>query len=217
MSDTIKILIADDHPIFRQGIVKIVEQDESFTIVGEASEGNELMNKITELEPEIIVTDISMPGLSGLEVLQKCQEKRLAVNFIILTMYKDEEYFNEALNLGVKGYLLKDNAAKDLLNCLRNVSEGNHFICPELSHLLLERRSKIHSLENTTPGLADLTPSEKKILKLIAQNKTSKEIAEELFVSVRTVQNHRTNIAQKLGLKGHHKLLQFAIENKAFL
>ncbi len=217
MSEKIKILIADDHPIFRQGIIKIVEQDQSFEIVGQCGEGNELMDKIIELKPAIVITDISMPGLNGLEVVGKSRERRLSTDFIILTMYKDEEYFNEAMNMGVKGYLLKDNAAKDLLNSLRSVSQGKHFICPELSHLLLERRAKIQSMENTAPGLVDLTPSEKKILKLIAHNKTSKEIADQLFVSVRTVQNHRHNIAQKLGFKGHHKLLQFAIENKTYL
>ena len=217
MSDRIKILIADDHPIFRQGIIKIVEQDQSYEIVAQCGDGNEVIGKIKELNPAIAIIDISMPGMSGLEVLRVSQKERLTTEFIILTMYKDEEYFNEAMNLGVKGYILKDNAAKDLLNCLRAVSQGSHFICPELSNLLLERNAKMQSLVSSTPGLADLTPSEKKILKLIGQNKTSKEIAEELYVSIRTVQNHRNNIAQKLELKGHHKLLQFAIENKAYL
>ena len=217
MPDRIKILIADDHPIFRQGIIKIVEQDQSYEIVAQCGDGSEVIGKIKELNPAIAIIDISMPGMSGLEVLRVSQKERLTTEFIILTMYKDEEYFNEAMNLGVKGYILKDNAAKDLLNCLRAVSQGSHFICPELSNLLLERNAKMQSLLNKTPTLEDLTPSEKKILKLIGQNKTSKEIAEELYVSIRTVQNHRNNIAQKLELKGHHKLLQFAIENKAYL
>jgi len=217
MSDCIKILIADDHPIFRQGIIKIVEQDHSYEIVAQCGDGNEVIEKIKELNPAIAIIDISMPGRSGLEVLRAAQKERLATEFIILTMYKDEEYFNEAMNLGVKGYILKDNAAKDLLHCLKAVSQGNHFICPELSNLLIERNVKIQSLLKKTPSLEDLTPSEKKILKLISQNKTSKEIAEELCLSIRTVQNHRNNIAQKLELKGHHKLLQFAIENKAYL
>ena len=217
MPDPIKILIADDHPIFRQGIIKIVEQDLSYEIVDQCGDGKQVIAKIKACSPAITIMDISMPGMNGLEVLRESQRERLGTNFIILTMYKDEEYFNEAMNLGAKGYLLKDNAAKDLLNCLKAVSQGNHFICPDLSHLLLERRTKIQSLEHSSPGLADLTPSEKKILRLIGQNKTSKEIAEELYVSIRTVQNHRNNIAQKLGLKGHHKLLQFAIENKAYL
>jgi len=217
MTEKIKLLIADDHPIFRQGIIKIVEQDPSYEIVDQCGNGEEILDKIKTVKPSIVIMDISMPGKNGLEVLRESQKERLSTDFIILTMYNDEEYFNEAMNLGAKGYLLKDNASKDLLNCLRNVSKGNHFICPELSHLLLERRTRVQSLQHSTPGLADLTPTEKKILKLIAQNKTSKEISEELFVSIRTIQNHRNNIAQKLGLKGHHKLLQFAIENKTYL
>lgn len=217
MEEPTKIIIADDHPIFRQGIIRIVDKDPSYKIIHQCGDGNELIGKIKELQPDIVIIDISMPGLNGLEVVRESIKREMAVDFIILTMYKDEEYFNEAMNLGVKGYLLKENAAKDLLNCLRLVSQGNHFICPELSGMLLERTSKIESLAHKVPGLADLTPSEKKILSLIGQNKTSREIADELFVSIRTVQNHRINIARKLGLKGHHKLLQFALENKAYL
>ena len=185
--------------------------------MGQCGNGNEVIGKIKDLQPTISIIDISMPGMSGMEILRESQKERLTTEFIILTMYKDEEYFNEAMNLGVKGYILKDNAAKDLLNCLRTVSQGRHFICPELSNLLLERNAKMQSLKQKIPALEDLTPTEKKILRLIGQNKTSNEIAQELFVSIRTVQNHRNNIAQKLGLKGHHKLLQFAIENKAYL
>lgn len=217
MNKTFTLLIADDHPIFRQGIIKIVEQDPAYIVVDQCGDGSEVLDKISNLKPAIVIMDVSMPNKNGLEVLRESQQKKLATDFIILTMYKDEEYFNEAMNLGAKGYLLKDNASKDLLHCLQAVSQGNHFICPELSHLLLERRSRMHSLEKSKPGLGDLTPTEKKILALIAQNKTSKEISEQLFVSIRTVQNHRNNIAQKLGLKGHHKLLQFAIENKTYL
>lgn len=216
MEKRVKIFIADDHPIFRQGIIKIVEQDQSFEVSGQCGDGNEVIDEIKKVKPDIVIIDISMPGMSGLEIIKKALEERIAVAFIILTMYKDEEYFNDAMTLGVRGYLLKDNAAKDLLNCLRSVSQGNHFICPELSDLLIERNSKVQSLIHSTPGLADLTQSERKILKLISQNKTSKEIAEELFVSIRTIQNHRNNITRKLGLKGHHKLLQFAIENKGY-
>ena len=103
MPESIKILIADDHPIFRQGIIKIVEQDHLFNIVGQCGNGNEVIEKIKELKPAIAIIDISMPGLSGLEVLLASQKERLTTDFIILTMYKDEEYFNEAMNLGVKG------------------------------------------------------------------------------------------------------------------
>lgn len=217
MAPQIKVLIADDHPIFRQGIIKIVEQDEAYTIVGQCGDGNEVIRQIKELNPNIVIMDISMPGKSGLEVVRELQKEKIPTNFIILTMYDDEEYFDEAMNLGVMGYLLKDNAAKDLLKCLKNVATGKHYICPDLSEYLINREDKRKNLLNKVPALEYLTSSEKKILKLIAENKTSKEIAGDLFISLRTVQNHRNNIAQKLGLKGHHKLLQFALENKSFL
>jgi len=135
----------------------------------------------------------------------------------ILTMYDDEEYFNEALDCGVKGYLLKDNAIADLLHCVRCVTEGKYYVSPLISDFLLNRKQKIIDFKCENPQLTKLTEMEKRILKLIAENKTSKEIAMELFISYRTVQNHRTHVCEKLDLKGHHKLLQFALKNKAYL
>jgi DNA-binding NarL/FixJ family response regulator len=129
-------------------------------------------------------------------------------------MYKDQQYFNAALNLGVRGYIIKDSVAAELISCLKAVTEGQYYISPVISHLLIERNKKAESLMSSVPSLDKLTPAERSILKLLAGNHTSREIAEKLFVSVRTVENHRTHICQKLGIKGHNKLLQFALENK---
>ncbi len=212
-----KIFIADDHPIFRQGLLKIMEADPDLEIVGESGDGEEALQLIKELKPEIAVLDISMPGKSGLEIVREIQKESLKLEFIILTMFNEEEYFDEAMDYGVKGYLLKENATSDLLSCLKSVAEGKYYVSPSISEYLINRNARSKELSKKTPSLTELTQMEKTVLKLIADNKTSKEIAAELFISYRTVQNHRNNICNKLDLKGHHKLLQFALENKSLL
>lgn len=212
-----KIFIADDHPIFRQGLLKIMEGDPELEIVGESGDGEEALQLIRSLCPDIAVLDISMPGMSGLEIVSEVQKESLKVEFIILTMFDEEEYFDEAMDSGVKGYLLKENATSDLLSCLKSVAQGKYYVSPSISEYLLNRNTRVKALNKSSPALSGLTQMEKKVLRLIADNKTSKEVAAELFISYRTVQNHRTNICNKLDLKGHHKLLQFALENKSLL
>jgi DNA-binding NarL/FixJ family response regulator len=217
MNKKIRVLIADDHPVVRKGIATAIENDDPFEIIAQSGDGTETLNLICETKPDIAILDISMPGLSGLEIVNEINQKKIPVKFIILTMYKDEELLNRALNSGVLGYVLKDNAMDDILHCLKAVSQDKHFICPELSEYLIDRNSKIELLYKKSPSLNDLTSTEKRILKLIAENQTSKQIADDLCVSIRTIQNHRNNICNKLSLKGYNKLLQFAIENKSLL
>ncbi len=212
-----KVLIADDHPIFREGLVRIIERDKSFTIVAQCGDGGEALALIRELQPEIAILDISMPTMSGLDIARSAQQEGLSVEIVILTMYKDDKYFNAAMDIGVKGYVLKDSIATELLESLRALSSGKYYISPVISELLIDRKTRLQSLAKAMPSLNELTPSERNILKLLAENKTSKEIANELFISVRTVENHRTHICNKLGIKGHNKLLQFAIEHRSAL
>jgi len=211
------ILIADDHTILRQGLRKIIEGQPEFDVVGEAGDGDEALQLLRSLKPDVAVLDINMPGKSGLDIVKECRAAALPTEFIILTMYKEQEYFDEALDSGVKGYILKENASSDLLNCISAVADGKHYVSPILSEYLMNRDARRTKLQEKIPGLSDLTEMERKVLKLIAQNKTSKEIAGELFISHRTVQNHRTNISNKLDLKGYNKLLQFALEHKSDL
>jgi DNA-binding NarL/FixJ family response regulator len=212
-----KIIIADDHPIMRQGLRRVLEQEPEFKVVAEAGDGVTVKRYMQEYRPDIVILDISMPGLSGLDVVKDTAGQFPDTCFVILTMYREEEYFNHALDLGVKGYLLKDNAVSDLVNCLRTVMTDRYFVSPVLSDYLINRQSKQQKLYQEKPGLDALTATELQILKLIAENKTSREIAKQLFISHRTVQNHRTNICNKLDLRGHNKLLQFALENKSLL
>ena len=216
--DTItRVLIADDHEIFRVGLVKTIERDTNFSIIAQACDGGEALTQIRAMRPDIAVLDVSMPVMNGLDVGRAVYQEALPTELIFLTMYNDLAYFNAAMDIGVRGYLLKDNASADLLTCLRTVVEGNHYISSTISHFLIERQNKAAELAHSVPLLQRLSPAERQILKHLADNLTSKEIAEKLFVSMRTVENHRTHICQKLAIKGHNKLLQFALENKSGL
>lgn len=212
-----KLFVADDHTLFRQGLIRILADDSTIEIVGEAGDGEEALQALRTAPPDVALLDVSMPGRDGLEIAQTAQREGWPTAIVILTMHNDEAFLNRALDLGVKGYLLKDNAVAELLECLKAVAQNQFYISPILSELLIRRRARTDALLARSPGLENLTNTEKRILKRIAENKTSREIADELFISYRTVQTHRANISAKLGLKGHHKLLQFALEHKSSL
>jgi DNA-binding NarL/FixJ family response regulator len=213
----VRLILADDHPVVRHGFKEIIEKDEKFQIIAECGNGMEALSLLRELEPDIAVLDISMPDLNGLQIAKKIKSENAKTEFIILTMYEEEEYFDEAMNVGVKGYILKESALTDLLGAVQSVSDGKHFISPAISDYLIRRNKNIKNVKSSLPSMDELTTVERKVLKLISENKTSKEIGELLFISYKTVQNHRNNICNKFGLKGYNKLLQFALENKKFL
>lgn len=217
MDEEIKIIIADDHPIFLNGLKQIITDDGKIKIIGEADDGEKAQRLINELNPDIAVLDVDMPKKNGLEILKETTRNIKRTKIVFLTMYKEEDMFNEAMDNGIMGYVLKESAMSDIVECINIVSQNRHYISPLISDYLLKRRDGINELENKNPSIKDLTPTELKILKLIANNKTSKEISDELFISFRTVENHRANISNKLGLKGAHSLLNFAIENKNLL
>jgi DNA-binding NarL/FixJ family response regulator len=212
--EKISIVIADDHPIFRDGLIARIGIDTSLDVVGEAGTGHEAIALIVKQKPKVAVLDIDMPACNGIEVVRSLKEKMIPVAIIILTMYSDADIFNEAMNLGVKGFILKDNAANDLLVAIKSVAGGIHYITPNISGLLIKRNEKTVLARNT---LNNITAMERRVLSLIAENKTSKEIAEELFISYKTVENHRSNICAKLKLHGSNALLKFAIENKTHI
>jgi DNA-binding NarL/FixJ family response regulator len=217
MAGPISIVIVDDHPLFRQGLRQAVEADARFRFVGESGDGPSGLQLILDQKPDIAVLDVNLPGLSGLEVARTLQQKRHPTRLIVLTMYNEEETCNLALDLGVKGYVLKENAVQDILTSLSAVAAGQHYLSPSISGYLVNRRSRAESLAARKPGLEDLTRAERRVLKAIAEQKTSREIAAELFISPRTVEAHRANICTKLELRGSHSLLRFALENRAAL
>lgn len=214
MKSETRVVIADDHPVFRQGLRQVVELEHGIKIVGEAGDGASALRMIQELAPDVAVLDINMPQLKGFDVAREIRQQSLAVRIIFLTMYDDERMFNEALNVGALGYLLKDSAISDIVGGIRAVAAGQHFISPSISGYLFKRAARGAALSEQTPSLGDLTPTELRILKLIAEYKTSKEIAAELFISYRTVENHRTSICHKLNIHGSNALIKFALEHK---
>lgn len=209
----INVLLADDHHIFRKGVISICGDDECINIAGEASNGNEAYTLIARLKPDIALLDIDMPGMNGLEVAKKLRKEGINTKIVILTIYKDKEYFDEAMNLDIKAYVLKDNIANDLVDCIKQVADGDYYISPSISGYLIKNRR----IKSGSDELDKLTSAEIEVLKRIAENKTSRQIAEELFRSIRTIENHRNNIINKLSLKGPHALLLYALEHKTDL
>ncbi len=177
----------------------ILSEDPNLQLVGEAGDGDEAWRLIRELRPTVAVVDIHMPKRSGLELSRLVRQGRLPVELIILTMDGEEGLLHEALNLGVKGYLLKENAISELLRATHRVAEGDCYVCPTLSTALVRRSAAREALHEQKAGLDKLTPTERQILKLISEDRTSKEIAEVLGCSARTVETHRQNISHKRG------------------
>lgn len=215
MIKEIRVIIADDHPIFRSGLRQIIESEKKIKIIGEADNGERALEMIREKSPDIAILDIDMPKMTGLQVLKNLKEEKTKI--IFLTMYAEEDIFDEAMNFGIKGYVLKDSAVNDIIECISTVNDDNYYISPSVSNFLINRRKKLKELRDNVPALDHLTVTEKKILKFISENKTSRDIANILFLSPRTVENHRANISNKLNLKGSHSLVKFAIENKNLL
>lgn len=214
MTTLIRLLIADDHPLLRAGLRQVIETDARLQIVAEAEDGATALEQLVATQPDVAVLDIEMPQLTGFALLREMRAKRLPTAVVFLTMYRDEEMFNEALDLGALGYVLKDSATTDIVGAIRAAAAGQPYISPAISVFLFNRATRTNTLTKQLPGLNDLTPTERRVLKLIAENNTSKEIAAELFISYRTVENHRANICQKLNLKGSHSLLKFAFDHK---
>jgi DNA-binding NarL/FixJ family response regulator len=214
MSPLITVILADDHPLFRAGLRDVITADTSLRIVGEGGNGEDALMLIRDFSPSIAILDIDMPKLGGLAVAREVQRLKTEVDIIFLTMYKDEDLFNEAMNAGASAYVLKDSAVNDILAAIHTVAEGKSYISPVLSDHLIKRSARTRQFLHHNPSVEDLTTAELRVLRLVAENKTSKEIADILSLSYKTVENHRTNISSKLNLHGSHSLLKFAIENK---
>lgn len=218
MSDTIStIVLADDHPLMRKGLKEIIAEDGSFTIVAETNNGESAVEMAEQHRPDIAVLDIDMPKMNGLEAAALLARRKSRTRIIIMTMYDTENMFLRAMEIGVMGYVLKESAATEIVDALRTVREGRHYITPSLSGALLRYTDAVSARSADRTALTVLTPTERKVLSLIAQEKTSREIADLLFVSPRTIDTHRNNICQKMDLHGANALLKFALEHKQHL
>lgn len=201
--------------MFRRGLREIIEENSKFQVIGETSDGQTAVRLAVELKPDIAVVDIDMPGLNGLETVREFQKNELPVNVIILTMYKEEDMFNAAMDLGAKAYIVKDNASDEILAALEKVAVGEPFVSQSMSDVGQRRNNRVQELLLGKPQIEDLTAAERRILKLIAADLTSKEIADKLQISTKTIENHRQNICHKLKLRGSHSLLKFAFDHKS--
>jgi DNA-binding NarL/FixJ family response regulator len=217
MNRKVRVLIADDHPIFRQGLRQIIDTAPQLEVVCEAADGEQALKWLQGPGADVAVLDLTMPVKDGFAVARAVREQRLPVPLVLLTMHKDEHYLNAALDLGVRGYVVKDSAATEIIQCIRAVASGQEYVSPTLSSLLIRRSRRAAALAEQQPALTGLTPTERRILKLIAEGQTSREIAALLNIGVRTVEHHRNNVALKLGLRGSHALLKFAVQHQSEL
>jgi DNA-binding NarL/FixJ family response regulator len=208
----LRLVIADDHPLMRHGIRQSLEAAPGIAVIGESGDGAAALDMIAALQPDVAVLDISMPGMDGFEVAREVQGRRLNVRIVFLTAQSDESLLDAALDLGVRGYVLKESTASDIVAAVRAVADGQYYVSPALTGRLI--RGKQESESRQTGRLKDLTPSEMRIMRLVAEYKTTREIAEELFVSPLTVETHRRNICEKLGVRGSNALVKFALAHK---
>ena len=214
MAGETRVVIADDHPIFRFGLVQVLQGEPDIQVVAEADSGPEALSFIRKWTPDVAVIDVQMPGLSGFEVAEQAAREGLPTRLVFLTMHGEPAMLERAVSAGASGYVLKDDALSEVVQGVRAVAAGRTFVSPALSDYLVSRAFPRRGGPAATCGVASLTDRERYILHLIAESRTSKEIAEALGIHYRTVENQRTAISQKLGLQGTHALIRFAFAHK---
>ncbi|MGA2327165.1 MAG: response regulator transcription factor [Bryobacteraceae bacterium] len=210
----IRILVADDHGIVRQGLRYVLEREADLQVVGEASDGREAVRLAEALDPKVIVMDIGMPQLNGIEATSQIVRRDPAVKVIVLSMHADEVYLLRALSAGVRGYLLKGSADQDLVRAVRAVAEGKCFFSPAIAQMLAEEYTRQLQKTDSQDSYELLTEREREILQLLAEGKSNKEVATVLNVSPYTVETHRTHLMQKLNLHNTAEIVLYAVRKK---
>ena len=206
------LILADDHVLVRQGLKRILEGMPGLKVIGEADDGLELLKLLSHLVPDMVILDIFMPNLRGIEAIHEIKKMNRDIKILILTMHKDKEYLYLALSAGAKGYLLKEDADKELFSAIEKVRQGKTYLSPHFSEDVIDDLVHVGKGEAKTVFETDpLTPREREVLKMIAEGKSSKEIAGDLFISVFTVNNHRASIMDKLKLNKATDLVKYAI------
>jgi two-component system response regulator NreC len=208
--DKVRILIADDHAIVRAGIRSLLEGEPGFEVVGEAARGDEAIEKAMQLNPELVLMDIAMPEMSGIEATTRLKEMLPDIQVLVLTMHEDEEFFFAVLRAGASGYILKHAQPQELLEAIHLVSEGKVFFSPAVSKAFIEGYMAIAS-EEEEEKFSSLSAREKEVLQLVAAGRSNREIAEALFLSIRTVEKHRQAMMRKLDLASREDLTRYAI------
>jgi two-component system response regulator NreC len=206
-----KVLIADDHGVVRKGLRLLIEQYPELVVVGEAANGREAVTKAANLSPHIVVMDVAMPILNGIEAAEQILKDNSQTGIIMLTMHADESYLLRALRVGVKGYLLKESAEDDLLLAIRSVAHGKPFFSRAITDTLLEDYMRVLKQQGLSDSFDLLTPREKEVLQLLAEGKTNKEVAALLDVSPYTIESHRTNLMEKLNVHNTAEIVLYAV------
>jgi two-component system response regulator NreC len=209
MNTPIRVLIADDHTIVRSGVRMLLEAEPDIAVVGEAVDGAQAIALTEKLQPDVVLMDIGMPGVDGLEATRQIKERWPEIHVLVLTMHRSEEYFFEMLKKGASGYILKGAETSDLIQAVRVVAAGEVFLYPTMARKLVQDYLSLKR-EGETAVNAQLSPRENEILHLLAEGYSNKEIADKLVISPSTVHTHRTNLMQKLGLSSRHELIQYA-------
>jgi len=210
----IRILLVDDHTVVRQGLRRILESDDEIEIIGEAGDGRSAVEMATKMHPHVVVMDIALPELNGIEATRQVTKRNEGVKVLILTMHSDDVYVRQSLKAGARGYLLKDSEDMDLLKAIKAISRGGSFFSPAVSKVLLQGYLGDGGGREVEDNLALLTDREREVLQLIAEGKTNKEVAVSLSVSVNTVETHRKHIMEKLDLHNTAELVRFAVRKK---
>ena len=208
---TVRILLADDHNIIRDGMRLLLERQPDFSVVGEASDGREAVQLAEDQQADVVVMDIAMPNMNGIEATRRIVERHPQTAIVILSMHYDESYVIRSLKAGARGYLLKDAVKADLIAAIRAVAEGRSFFSPRISRILKEDYVAALSRKNADDSYELLTEREREILQLVAEGKTNKEIANVLNLSLYTVDTHRTHILQKLNLHSVPEVILYAV------
>ena len=208
----IRVFLVDDHAVIRNGLRALLEREQDMLVAGESASGVDSLRAVEEVPVDVLLLDISMPGLSGARTAQELLGKRPSLAIVVLTMHEDEYYLQEMLRIGVRGYVLKKSSGVELVHAIRAAYRGDNYIDPSLANLVIS--PYVGKPPSKTLGrLAVLTAREQEVCRLLAYGYTNGEVAEKLFISDRTVETHRTNIMGKLGLNSRAELVRFAIDN----
>jgi len=208
VDDQISVLIADDHTIVRSGVRLLLEAEPDIRVVGEALNGREALELAESLQPDIVLMDITMPEMDGLEATRQLKARFPHINVLVLTMHRSDDYFFEMLKAGASGYILKGAKTSELINAVRVVQQGEIFLYPSMTQKLVQGYIQLAEWDNESEP--SLSPREKEIFQLLAEGYSNKEIAEKLVISPSTVHSHRGNIMEKLGLGNRRDLIQYA-------
>lgn len=209
----IRVLVVDDHAIMRDGIRALINEQEDMHVIGEAEDGRTAVELAGRLHPDVVLMDIAMPLLNGLEATRQIKRDHPDIQVLVLTMYDHEEYVRQVLATGASGYILKRAAATDLVNAIRAVARGDAVLSPAITRLVINEYLRADTVQSSDES-DKLTPREREVLQLIAEGHTSREIARLLDLSIKTVQAHRTSLMQKLDLHDRGELIKYAIQKK---